>query len=86
VGIDHFHDPNAHFQWSDGQVTVYRATRVSETRWSGFANLSYALPVGALALEGGWISGGDKLPGYTASGYSPGSGTPFGGLSLRLAL
>jgi hypothetical protein len=85
VGVDRFSDDDAHYLWTDGAAQIFQQTRLSQTRWSGFANLSYALPVGALTLEGGWMSGGDAIPGYSGS-HSPGTGTPFGGLSLRLAL
>jgi hypothetical protein len=73
-----------------GTLTPSRATDVEldDTRWSLFADLSYALTVGSLVLEGGWMSGGDAVGGFSpgAGGYDPGQGTAFGSLGLRISL
>jgi hypothetical protein len=59
-----------------------------DSRWSAFANLSYGLPLGSLVAEGGWMSGGSAVDGYSpgSSGYDPGQGTFFGSIALRVQL
>jgi hypothetical protein len=91
VGIDRF-------STSDGVVSVVQggidATRADygiqrhDTRWSFFGNLSYALIVGSLVAEGGWMEGGepDLVVDGDLGGYQAGKGTPFGSLALRISL
>jgi len=61
---------------------------LDDARWSLFADLAWALPVGSLVVEGGWMSGGDAITGYDTAthGYDPGQGTVFGSLGLRISL
>jgi hypothetical protein len=62
--------------------------KLDDSRWSLFADLAWALPVGSLVVEGGWMSGGDAIAGYDPAthGYDPGDGTVFGSLGLRIQL
>jgi len=59
-----------------------------DSRWSAFANLSYGLTIGSLVAEGGWMSGGSAVNGYSpnSTGYDPGQGTVFGSIALRVQL
>lgn len=61
---------------------------LSQSRLSAFVNGSLSLLVATLAVEGGWMQGGDAVAGYPASvsGFDPNSGTFFGSVALRLAL
>ena len=48
---------------------------VKNDRWSAFADLSYTLLVGTLALEGGWQQGDQPITGFPAgSDFDPKSG------------
>jgi hypothetical protein len=85
AGYDRFTGRGARFSYADGSSTV--AAKPGEGRWSVFGNLSVPLMVGAVTLEGGWMSGGSALTGYPpTAAYDPGTGTVFGSLSLRLSL
>ena len=67
---------------------IYRTTaEVETTRWSVFGNASYGLPLGSVVLEGGWMQGGERMPGFIAeSDYDPESGVIFGSVGVRLSL
>jgi hypothetical protein len=58
------------------------------TRYSVFANLSYSLLVGMIAVEAGWQQGAPPITGFRNLGseFDPRGGTWFGGLGARLAL
>lgn len=87
VGYDRFHAGDAAITYTSGAIVNRGAETVNEVRWSVFGNLSYALPVGALTIEGGWMSGGSAIPEYPdAARYDPGTGTVFGSFGLRVAL
>ncbi|HSU13597.1 MAG TPA: hypothetical protein VLK66_05820 [Longimicrobium sp.] len=88
AGYDRFTGRDARFSLTDGSVFQTVEQDVDEGRWSLFGNVSLPLTVGAVTLEGGWMSGGDAIPGYpsAAATFDPGSGTVFGSLSLRLSL
>jgi hypothetical protein len=62
--------------------------KLDDSRWSLFGNVAWALPVGSLVVEGGWMSGGDAITGYDPEthGYDPRDGTVFGSLGLRISL
>lgn len=91
VGVDRF-------STSDGEIRFFpavlepslteRGIERHDRRFSLFANLSYALVVGSLVAEGGWMEGGE--PELTFDGdsgsYQAGKGTPFGSLALRISL
>lgn len=57
-------------------------------RWSAFVNGSFTALVATLAVEGGWMQGGEALPGFDATGnpFNAGRGTLFGSVGARLAL
>lgn len=76
------------YAYRSGLTAATADVKLHESRWSLFGDLSYALPVGALVVEGGWMSGGDAVAGYTSGsdGYDPGQGTVFGSLGLRFSL
>ena len=77
---------DATITYSNGTTATRGTESVNEGRWSVFGNLSYALPVGALTVEGGWMSGGSAIPEYPdAAKYDPGAGTVFGSCALRVA-
>jgi hypothetical protein len=60
---------------------------VDSDRWSAFVNAGYTALVATVAVEAGWMQGGDAVPGFPAgSDFDPGAGTFFGSLGLRLAL
>ena len=61
---------------------------LSQSRLSAFVNGSLSLLVATIAVEGGWMQGGDAVGGYPASvsDFDPGTGTFFGSVGLRLAL
>jgi hypothetical protein len=87
VGYDRFHAGDAEITYSNGTTANRGTESVNEGRWSVFGNLSYALPVGALTIEGGWMSGGSAIPEYPdVAKYDPGTGTVFGSFALRVAL
>ncbi|HYH82648.1 MAG TPA: hypothetical protein VEX86_22845 [Longimicrobium sp.] len=91
VGVDRF-------STSGGEVRFYppvlepalsrRSIRRHDRRFSFFANLSYALVVGSLVAEGGWMEGGEPSVVFDgdAGTYEAGKGTPFGSLALRISL
>jgi hypothetical protein len=56
-------------------------------RWSGFLNGSFTALVATLAVEGGWMQGGDPIPGFDAatSDFAPDRGTLFGSVGVRVA-
>ncbi|HEX8243267.1 MAG TPA: hypothetical protein VF541_07220 [Longimicrobium sp.] len=88
AGYDRFTSTGGRFTFTDPASSTTQERRVSDGRWSLFGNLSLPLMVGAVTLEGGWMSGGgDPVPGYPAdAAYDPGTGTLFGSLALRLSL
>jgi hypothetical protein len=57
-------------------------------RWSAFVNGSFSLLVATLAVEAGWMQGGDAISGFQGTGnpFNPGRGTFFGSVGGRLAL
>ncbi|MGH7459110.1 MAG: hypothetical protein ACREKN_08555 [Longimicrobiaceae bacterium] len=61
---------------------------LSSERLSAFANLSYTLLFGSIALEAGWQQGSDPIEGFqeSFSDFDPGQGAWFGSLGLRLAI
>lgn len=94
VGYDRFSSDAAFaFRHRDpGSPAVTRIFRsgdleVENERWSAFTNASFTVLFASLALEAGWMQGGDPLPGFpSASDFDPGSGTFFGSAGLRIAL
>jgi hypothetical protein len=87
VGYDRFTGSDERVTYSTTDFGFTQAEDVSEGRWSAFADLSIPLKVGAVTFEGGWMNGGDPVPGFDAqSAYDPGSGTIFGSVALRLSL
>jgi len=91
VGLDRFSTSGGVVSYVAGGIDATRADRGVERhdrRWSFFGNLSYALIVGSLVAEGGWMEGGE--PDLVIDGdlghYDPGKGTPFGSLALRISL
>ncbi len=56
-------------------------------RTSVFVNGSFTALLATLAVEGGWMQGGDTVGGFnaTASDFDPGRGTFFGSLGVRVA-
>ena len=76
--------------WSAPLDQYVRITgaELSQGRASAFVNGSLSLLVATLAVEGGWMQGGDAVDSYpdAASRFDPGSGTFFGSLALRVAL
>lgn len=88
AGLDRF-STHGDFAYRDTLPTSHALdARWHDTRWSLFADLSCALTVGSLVLEGGWMSGGDAIDGYTpgSGGFDPGQGTAFGSVGLRISL
>lgn len=88
AGLDHFTDDSAHSTYTSGTVSQVHERELSDNRWSLFADAAYALPVGSLIVEGGWMGGGKSVSGYTSQphAYDPGSGTLFGSIGVRLSL
>jgi hypothetical protein len=89
AGYDRFSGGDSRFSALNGatELELTQDEDVSEGRLSMFAELSVPLTVGAVTLEGGWMRGGGRVANYPSSAaYDPGSGTIFGGLSLRLSL
>jgi hypothetical protein len=59
---------------------------VENDRWSAFANASFTTLVTTFSLEGGWMQGGEAVPGYPAgSEFDPTRGTLFGSIGVRLS-
>jgi hypothetical protein len=91
VGIDRFSTSGGVVSVVQGGIDATRADygiQRHDTRWSFFGNLSYALVVGSLVAEGGWMEGGepDLVVDGDLGGFEPGKGTPFGSLALRISL
>lgn len=87
LGYDRFKDGDAQVSFASPTFVSTVAREVDEGRWSIFGNLSLPMTVGAVTLEGGWMSGGERAPGYAeGSAFDPGAGTLFGSLALRLSL
>jgi hypothetical protein len=67
---------------------VFRVEDLSleSDRWSVFGDLSYTFLLATVALEGGWMQGGEALPDFEnlESEFDPGEGTFFGSLGIRL--
>ncbi|HEU4558799.1 MAG TPA: hypothetical protein VFS20_13155 [Longimicrobium sp.] len=91
VGVDRFSTSGGEIRFFPAVLEPGRAElpiRRHDRRFSFFANLSYALVVGSLVAEGGWMEGGE--PELTFDGdngsYQAGKGTPFGSLALRISL
>jgi len=60
---------------------------VESDRWSAFANASFAVLIGTITLEGGWMQGGDAINGFpSTSDFDPEDGNFFGSLGVRLSL
>ena len=78
------HDPEF------GVTRVFRATPtdVSQGRWSLFANGSYSLLIARVAVEAGWLQGGDALREYSGldARYDPTNGSFFGSVGVRVGL
>lgn len=91
VGVDRFSTSGGEIRFFPAVLEPGRAElpiRRHDRRFSFFANLSYALTVGSLVAEGGWMEGGEPnlvFDGDTG-GYEAGKGTPFGSLALRISL
>ncbi|HEX8905356.1 MAG TPA: hypothetical protein VF771_10965, partial [Longimicrobiaceae bacterium] len=86
---DRFSTHDARFTYATGETTnaTVSGLDLDDTRWSIFGNAAYALPIGSVILEGGWMSGGDAVTGFSGgNGYDPGANTIFFGLGLRLSL
>jgi len=87
VGYDRFTGRDARFGFTDGAAFQTEERDVDEGRWSLFGNVSLPLTVGAVTLEGGWMSGGDATASYPSTAkFDPGAGTVFGSIGLRLSL
>ena len=97
VGYDRYALTTSSFRYREG--TVGGATEVGITdadsdqwRLSVFGGLSYALLIGSISIEAGWMQGGDAIPEYEALRdaqdfeHDPGKGTVFGSISARLSL
>ncbi|HEX6750818.1 MAG TPA: hypothetical protein VF092_26260 [Longimicrobium sp.] len=85
AGYDRFTGGDARFSYAEGSGFV--SSKPEEGRWSLFGNVSLPLTVGAVTLEGGWMSGGDAIEAAPpTAAYDPGKGTIFGSLALRLSL
>lgn len=90
VGWDRFSTDGAAVAFISGTPDPVRTAlsmKLHDTRWTAFANLAYALTVGALVAEGGVMSGGDET--ITIDGppaFDTGRATPFGSLALRISL
>jgi hypothetical protein len=75
-----------------GAPTITRVRRSPEVtvengRWSAFANASFAVLVGTISLEGGWMQGGDPIEGFpSTSDFDPDQGHFFGSVGVRLSL
>ena len=60
---------------------------LANSRWSAFVNGSLTLLVTSVALEAGWLQGGEALEGFpSTSDFEPARGTFFGSVGVRLAL
>ncbi len=91
VGLDRFSTSGGVIGFVQGGIDAIRADygiQRHDTRWSFFGNLSYALIVGSLVAEGGWMEGGEPIlvVDGDVGGYQAGKGTPFGSLALRISL
>jgi hypothetical protein len=72
---------------SAAEVYRFDDVRVSNDRWSAFANLSYTVLFGSLAAEAGWMQGATPIQGFPdRSDFDPREGTWFGSLGARLSL
>jgi hypothetical protein len=91
VGVDRFSTSGGEIRFFPPVLEPSRVVRSIERhdrRFSFFANLSYALVVGSLVAEGGWMEGGEPNLVFDGDlgGYEAGKGTPFGSLALRISL
>ncbi len=69
------------------RVRISPETTVESDRWSAFANASFAVLIGTITLEGGWMQGGDAINGFpSTSDFDPEQGNFFGSLGVRLSL
>ncbi|HEX9939842.1 MAG TPA: hypothetical protein VGB15_22095 [Longimicrobium sp.] len=92
VGVDRFSTSGGEIRFFPAVLEPGRAElpiRRHDRRFSFFANLSYALVVGSLVAEGGWMEGGEPNVVFEDGDngtYEAGKGTPFGSLALRISL
>jgi hypothetical protein len=92
VGVDRFATSGGRIGYviapSLEPINVDADANVHDTRWSAFANVSYALIVGSLVAEGGYMGGGNATRVFDGDvgGYQAGKGTPFGSLVVRISL
>lgn len=65
-----------------------RGLDMDESRLSAFGNVSFTALVATVALEAGWMQGGDAVAGFPADAqeFDPGSGTLFGSVGIRVGL
>ena len=68
----------------DVPVTVTEEAGGSRQLWFGGASMTFGLVL-TIALEAGWTTGYDSVPGYVGS-HAPTAGGPFGSLAVRLTL
>lgn len=68
-------------------VNRFGPFQVQDERLSGFVGATYALPEGTVALEVGYVGGGEAVGAYPAdAAYDPRKATVFGTLGFRFAL
>lgn len=80
VGYDRFSDPDGRFVYRNSTTTVSDTVKLKAGRWSAFANAAYALTVGSVIVEGGWMGG------HGGDSGDSGPGAPFGSIGVRLSL
>jgi hypothetical protein len=89
VGYDRF-SSDVGFGFRDRGDDFYARLTDAELRsgrWSAFVNGSFTALLATVAVEGGWMQGGDAVPNFggTASDFDPARGTLFGSVGVRLA-
>jgi hypothetical protein len=88
VGWDRFSTRGSAVYRYLSQGPAELGAKLDDSRWALFGDVAWALPVGSLVVEGGWMSGGDATFGYDPDThrYDPRDGTVFGSLGLRISL
>jgi hypothetical protein len=88
VGYDRFTADDARFAFgtpADQGISGRVAAR--DGRVSLFGGAAYALPLGSLSVEAGWMAGGDGArAGFDDADHDPGRGTFWGSVGVRVGL
>jgi hypothetical protein len=92
VGYDRFQTSDASVEAlgpiPGGVAYARRRVELEDSRFSVFAGASYALLVGSVTLEGGWMQGGAEraVANDVQMEHDPDAGTFFGSLGVRISL